>query len=596
MIKFLIALLLPALLIGAGVHASGRDAQFGPADQTWETAAMPEALDMAADGPMTERTPANPKLDESLQRLANTVAANRTAVAGASGLRLEDGRVQVQLTAKSGDEAAARSAVAAAGGEVTGELEGILQVWLPPEQLAMVAAQSTVEFIRPPDTAVTTGPVTGVAISEGVAAANADVWHSAGWHGQGVRIAVIDAGFQRYNAAVSSGDLPAGVIVRNFTDFETETDVDRATPHGTACAEIVHDMAPEATLYLLKISTDIDLNEAVDYAISQNVDIISTSLTFLNVTPGDGTGRFAGMAQRARDAGILWITAAGNYRETHWTGAFTDADADGYHEYAPGVEVNVFGPGNNTAFEIPSNAVLTASIRWDDWSAITEDYRLSLVRYNPSTSQFEIVSSSNNPQTGQFGQRPTERVTYLTSGDRAIYGVIIQRVNGSRAVHLHLTTPNRELDRRVAAMSLGSLSDVGALLTVAAVDANPPYRHEDYSSEGPTNGPGGAAGGGQIKPDLTAFANISTASYLPNRFNGTSAATPHVAGAAALIISANPHAQPQEVRDYLQSRAVDEGQPGVDTRFGHGRLHLGTPPAPIVYDFHLFAPYVISEP
>lgn len=596
MIKFLIALLLPALLLGAGVHVSGSDAHIGPDDQAWGTAALPLALEMTGDAPATERPLANPKLDESLQRLASTGAASRAAVAKASGLRLEGGRVQVQLAVSSRDEAAARSAVAAAGGEVTGQLDGVLQAWISPDQLATVAAQSPVGFIRPPDTAVVAGLPAGDTTSEGVAGANADAWHSAGWQGQGVRIAVIDAGFQSYNAAVSSGDLPADVRVKNFVDFQSDSDIDGTTLHGTACAEIAHDMAPAATLYLLKISTDIDLNQAVDYAISQNVDIISTSLTFLNVTPGDGTGRFAGMAQRAHDAGILWVTAAGNYRETHWSGTFTDTDGDGYHEYAPGVEVNVFGPGNNTAFEIPSNTVLTASIRWDDWSAITEDYLLSVVRYNPATSQFEIASSSNNPQTGQQGQRPTERTTHLTSGDKAIYGVVIQRVSGSRPVHLHLITPNRELDRRMTAMSLGSLSDVGGLVTVAAADSKPPYKHERYSSEGPTNGPGGQPGGGQSKPDLTAFANISTASYYPSRFNGTSAATPHVAGAAALVMSAYPHMQPDEARDYLQSRAVDQGSPGVDTQFGHGRLHLGTPPTPIVYDFRLFAPCVISQP
>ena len=32
-------------------------------------------------------------------------------------------------------------------------------------------------------------------------------------------------------------------------------------------------------LYLIKISTDVDLDQAVSYAISQGVDVISTSLT-----------------------------------------------------------------------------------------------------------------------------------------------------------------------------------------------------------------------------------------------------------------------------------------------------------------------------
>ena len=312
-----------------------------------------------------------------------------------------------------------------------------------------------------------------------MAAANADTWHTAGWRGQGVRVAVIDGGFQGYPARLGS-DLPAQITVKNFVDGQPDSEVNATTAHGTACAEIVHDMAPQAELFLLKISTNVDLSEAVDYAISQGVDVISTSLTFTNASPGDGTGQFATMAQEARNAGILWVTAAGNYRETHWSGGFVDSDGDGLHEYAPDVEVNVFGPGNGNAYLIPAGVALTPSIRWNDWTEVDQDLRLLLFRYNGSI--FEIVGSSNSPQTGLPSQRPTERISYVTGGAAAIYGVAIQRISGSRALHLHLLTPNRELDRRVPAMSLGGLADVAAVMTTAAVDVDVPFVREEYSS------------------------------------------------------------------------------------------------------------------
>ena len=475
----------------------------------------------------------------------------------------------------------------------TGAFEGVTQAWLPPERLTDLAAAPEIEFVQTPNVITLEDENSVAALSEGVTAANAGTWHSAGWHGQGVRVAIIDGGFQGYTTKLGS-DLPAAVTVRNFVDGQSDALVDGTTRHGTACAEIVHDMAPLARLYLLKINTDVDLNEAVDYAISQGVDVISTSLTFINVTPGDGTGRFASMAQKARAAGILWTTAAGNYRETHWSGAFNDSDGDGLHEYASGVEVNVFGPGNDTAFLIPAGTVLTPSIRWNDWTAVNQDYRLLLLRHNGSS--FEIVSSTNNPQTGLPGQRPTERITYITGGAAAVYGVAIQRVNGNRSVHLHLLTPNRELDRRVPAMSLGNLADVAAVFTVAAVDADAPFPREAYSSEGPTNGPGGAPSGGFLKPDIAAFANVSTASYGARGFNGTSAAAPHVAGAAAIVLNAYPTALPGEMQDYLQTNAINQGLPGPDSQFGFGRLRLGAPPGPWDYEYHAFVPYVLATP
>jgi subtilisin family serine protease len=225
---------------------------------------------------------------------------------------------------------------------------------------------------------------------------------------------------------------------------------------------------------------------------------------------------------------------------------------------------------------------------------VNQDYRLLLLRLNGSS--FEIVSSSNNPQTGLPGQRPTERITYITGGVAAVYGVAIQRVNGNRNVHLHLLTPNRELDRRVPAMSLGNLADVAAVFTVAAVDADAPFPREAYSSEGPTNGPGGAPSGGFLKPDIAAFANVSTASYGTRGFNGTSAAAPHVAGAAAIVLNAYPTALPGEIQDYLQTNAINQGLPGPDPQFGFGRLRLGAPPGQWDYDYHAFVPYVLATP
>jgi len=582
MIKKLLILLLTTVALSGGMAVAQDEDPAG-----WSLAPRP-AVDVA--GLPADRA-ANPKLDSVLAVLAD--AGDRAAAAETFGLRFEDGRVQVKVIAGPDGPDAARAAIAQAGGEVTDVFGDALQAWLPPAQLTEVAAQPAVAAVRAPDVAVMADDASLAATTEGVAAANADAWHAAGWRGQGVTIAVIDAGFVGYANLVGS-DLPPNVVAKNFVDGQNDSQVDTGTAHGTACAEIVHDMAPLATLYLLKISTDLDLSQAVNYAIGQGVDVISTSLTFVNVTPGDGTGRFATIAQQARDAGILWVTAAGNYRETHWSGAFNDSDGDALHEFAPGVEVNVFGPGNNTGFLIPAGVSLSPSIRWDDWTAVNQNYRLLLLRYNGAN--FEIVASSDNPQTGLAGQRPTERISYVTGGQPSIYGVAIQRVGSTRNVHLHLITPNRELDRRTPAMSLGNLADVAAVMTTAAVDVDVPFVREQYSSEGPTNGPGGAPGGGQLKPNIAAFANVSTASYGTRIFNGTSAATPHVAGAAAQVLSAYPDALPGELQDFLQSRAIDQGPVGADPQFGYGRLYLADPPDIGDYPYHLFVPAVVQSP
>jgi subtilisin family serine protease len=52
--------------------------------------------------------------------------------------------------------------------------------------------------------------------------------------------------------------------------------------------------------------------------------------------------------------------------------------------------------------------------------------------------------------------------------------------------------------------------------------------------------------------------------------SGTSMATPHVSGVAALIWSANPSWTNQQIRAALDVTAQDLGAPGYDTSFGWG--------------------------
>ncbi len=55
---------------------------------------------------------------------------------------------------------------------------------------------------------------------------------------------------------------------------------------------------------------------------------------------------------------------------------------------------------------------------------------------------------------------------------------------------------------------------------------------------------------------------------------GTSWATPHVAGLAALLVAQLGHGNPALIRARILQSADDLGEPGVDPYYGHGRINV----------------------
>lgn len=579
----LLTLILISVLINVPNSVAAPPPPDDPDDMIAGTVRLPpEAFSLPPDFAANVQTSKNPKLDSTMEALAvaaRASTANAVALANSQALRLSGNRVLVQIVTHAAGLENAVEAVAEAGGEVTGIANGdtLIQSWLPVGALEAIAAHDDVYYVRRPAEVVLLEDLrVGNSTTEGLAVINGPAWHTAGYTGASVKVAIIDGGFTGYTGLLGT-DLPTTVIPKNFVPGETDAQVDGTSEHGTACAEVIHDIAPNATLYLVKVLTNVDLAAAVAWLQTQGVHIISTSLGWYNVTPGDGTGEFATLAQGARAAGIFWATAAGNDREAHWGGLYHDADSDNVHEFNSS-EINCFGTGGGNCYNINPGYQFAVYVRWNDWTNVNQNYDLLLVRWTGSI--WSIIASGTDPQNGGAGQRPTEYAVGTTSGAATPYGFVIQRVNSNQTVNFEAFAPKfARLDELLHARSLANLADVPAAMTVAALDVTSPYPQEPYSSEGPTNGPGGAATGGATKPDISGFANVATESYPGSTFNGTSAATPHVAGAAALVKSAYPSYTPAQIQSFLEGRATDMGASGKDTLFGYGRLNLGAPPA-----------------
>lgn len=529
----------------------------------------------------------NPKMDSGLAALsAATSRESALALAEARGLRLFGDQVQMQIATTLEDLDAAAQAVTEAGGTVTAisQIRPILQGWAPVDSLRSLAGHGAVNYLYAPEQAILLEETDVTATTEALVAMGVPAWHAEGYTGAGVKIAVIDGGFTDYDLLLGS-DLPDSVVIKNFVDGEDDSAVNGTTKHGTGCAEIVHDIAPDADLFLIKVGTNLDLEEAVNWLeTNHDVDIISTSLGWYNLSPGDGTGFFADLVQQARDDGTFWATAAGNDRQAHWGGSFSDPNSNDWHNFNGSQEVNFFGPGDGSQAQIPAGVLIRVYLRWDDWTNVDQDYDLFLMRWDSGSGDWVEVAFSINVQSGLPGQWPTESIFYITTGSTTSYGIKIQKSNATRAANFELFAPKVDsLDEMLHARSLANLADAPAAMTVAALDVTSPFPQEPYSSEGPANGPGGTASGGFIKPDISAYANVSTESYGTGVFNGTSAATPHVAGAAALVLSSSVANSPDSLESFLTTQAVDMGDPGMDSVFGYGRLYLVHPSFSFLY-------------
>jgi hypothetical protein len=494
------------------------------------------------------------------------------------------GQIVVEVLFRPGGAAAARDAVAAAGGDpgitVPGEL---VQAEVPLGGLEQLEADPAVQFVRPP--LEYNAPVEGAErpqllpeqrvgayAGEQIQKTNAGAWHAAGITGQGVKVGIIDSfSASHYNAAVSGGEIPqvSGTFCRvNGTNCNAS--IFSGDRHGIGVAEAVIDMAPSAQIYFASTITAGDTQAALNYFDSQGVDVVTRSQTGRYDGPGNGTGPIASVIQSsAVGQGMFYLNSAGNSagrfgaRGSYWRGSWVDANGNNFIDFAPGDELMGF------------DCSFLNGLRWNDFGegAGTTDYDFYLYNSTPA-----VIAESEDSQGSSGGTAlPIERIDSYSCPAGGVAFMAIFRFNagsGSAGDVLEIMTNGAEVEYPQNPFSAsGPMADLNSpgAVAVGAVDPALGTTIANYSSEGPTND-------NRIKPDLSAAACVKSLSYAPGCFNGTSSSTPVTAGAAALVLSAGAANSPSSLKSYLLNATVDRGAPGSDNIYGRGELRLPNPP------------------
>lgn len=388
---------------------------------------------------------------------------------------------------------------------------------------------------------------------QGVGITGAADMHALGQRGANVPIGIIDLGFSSLAAAQAKGDLPAGAVVLDYSGTGATT----GTSHGTSVAEIAHEMAPDAPIYLAKIASEVQLAQAASDLAAAGVKVINHSVAWFGAAFYDGTGTLCDTVDTATDAGMQWVNAMGNYRNKHYLGTFTDTNGDLRHEYAVNQNYNVIA--------LTANSAVLLVLNWDAYPSTTVDYNLYLYNGNPDSGG-SIVASSTNAQSGKgpaWYPYPYESINYTPTATGNHYIVVKKATAATTNLRFTLFSTGPDLTTRTLASSLAQPADCANSLAVGATDLND--APESFSSEGPTVD-------NRAKPEISAPNRVQTS--LSSQFAGTSAAAPHIAGAVSLLKSQYPGHSPAMIRSLLMGTAEEVLPTGYDYRTGYGRLSL----------------------
>lgn len=382
--------------------------------------------------------------------------------------------------------------------------------------------------------------------------------------GEGVTVAVIDTGLDSSHPSLNSRVID----VANFIggDPKDVTDLVGHGTHvaGTVLADGLNDglvgVAPEAGLYAARVCgtngcSSVAIAEGVNWAVGVGADIINMSL-------GGGFMTFAEKAayDKAEQMGVTIVAASGNdsVRRVSFPAAYTSILAVGatnamnqkadFSNWGP--ELDIVAPGVDVYSAVPVGSGRMAEVELNFGSG-HELVKSTSFQGSPArkVSDLPLVFAGLGKPEDFQGQNLTGKVALIQRGEITFALKVKHAIQaGAEGVVIF----NNE-----AGLLQGGLTEDGSEVSVPVVmiEQTSGLKAKDTITQG---------------SDVVTSMGVVPADYAP--FQGTSMASPHVAGVAALVKAANPSLTPAQIRAILMQSATALF-PNDTNEFGSGLVN-----------------------
>lgn len=380
--------------------------------------------------------------------------------------------------------------------------------------------------------------------------------------GTDMKVMVLDTGLDVEHIAVKSRFIGG----RNFTGGSS-TDVTDTAGHGTHVAgTILADgvdngltgVAPDAKLLMGKVCSEngcssIAIANGLDWAIAEGAHVVNMSLGGFFISEAEVQALI-----RAEAAGVMVIAASGNggngrvsypaaYETVLAVGAVDEAllKAD-FSQWGP--ELAVMGPGVDVISSVPRGTGRGAVVMME-----VDGKGNNVVNSTPFVGSPITAMVTNEVVFAGLG-KPEDFTNINVSGKFALIsrGELTFKDKVANAIAAGAT--GVVVFNNAPGMMQGSLTDDGTEAAIPAVMIEQTVGEEAKL----------ALSNGEVVRFSMAVEATDFAS-----FQGTSMATPHVAGVAALVRAANPMLTPAQVRDVLKNTCTELG-PNPNNEYGRG--------------------------